>query len=281
MKQVTFTSDFGTVDSYVGEVKGVIRGCDPDVSIIDITHWINPGNITAASFVLLTACRYFARETVHLVVVDPGVGSERDIIAVKTSDYTFIGPDNGVLFESVSAAGGGLVYTLEKKRFLEKIGKLYRGNLVLERILAEGVSSTFHGRDLFAPLTAYVLGKNPLVEVSKEKESMVEHVIMRPLVSEDKISGEVVYIDRFGNLITNIGRDLMTGHDEVFLKTKKSITSVGVLKSSYSSIDEGIPLPLIGSRGFLEIAVNCGNARELFEASYGDEILILKQAIKR
>ncbi len=281
MKQVTFTSDFGTVDSYVGEVKGVIKGCDPEISIIDITHWIEPGNITAASFVLLTSCKYFTRGTVHLAVIDPGVGSERDIIVVQTDNYTFIGPDNGVLFESVEAAGGGFVYALEKKRFLGRIGKLYSKNLVIERILAEGVSSTFHGRDLFAPLTAYVLGENPLVDVSREKDSMVEHVIMRPLVSEDKISGEVVYIDRFGNLITNIGRDLMTSRDEVFLKTKKSITSVGVLKSSYSSMDEGIPLPLIGSRGFLEIAVNCGNAKEFFEASYGDEILILKQAIKR
>jgi S-adenosylmethionine hydrolase len=242
MKQLTFTSDFGTVDSYVGEVKGVIRGCDPDVLITDITHWINPGNITAASFILHTAGRYFARGTVHLVVVDPGVGSERDIIAVETGDYTFIGPDNGVLFESVEAAGGGTVYALEKKRFLNRIGKLYRGNLVVERILAQGVSSTFHGRDLFAPLTAYVLGGNPLMDVSRKKDSMEEHVIMRPLVSDDKISGEIVYIDRFGNLITNIGRDLINGCDEVFLKTKRSITSVGVLKSSYSSMDDGIPI---------------------------------------
>jgi len=289
-KLLTFTSDFGTRDPYVSEVKGVIHACDPDIRIIDITHWIEPGNLTAASFVLLHSSGYFVRGAVHLAVIDPGVGSSRDILAVRTSRYVFIGPDNGILFEAVKADGGGRIYALEVDRFLQKLEALYRGNKVIERIVKQGPSSTFHGRDLFAPLAGYILGVEGngdmpssdkilerLEEVAHRKDFMVPFEIMHPSGTESRVSGKVVYIDRFGNIISNIAAGLMSQEDEIFLKTQKSMTLVGTLKRSYSMVGEGVPLALIGSRGLLEIAVNGGSAKDYFEAGYGDDILVLKK----
>lgn len=278
IKLVTFTSDFGTVDSYVSEVKGVIKACDLEIEIIDITHWIEPGNLTAASFVLLNSFRYFKKGTVHLAVIDPGVGSDRDIIAVKTKDYVFIGPDNGILYESVKVDGGGRIYALAVERFIKKIAEIYAGNEVIQKITCGEISTTFQGRDLFAPFTGYILGGRPLEAVAVEKGSMIKLEITSPVRSADKVCGKIIYIDRFGNLISNIKGGLVSPGDEIFLKTRKSITSVGTLKKSYSNADEGRCLSLIGSRGFLEIALNRGNAKDFFEARYGDEILILKQA---
>jgi S-adenosylmethionine hydrolase len=289
-KLLTFTSDFGSRDPYVSEVKGVIHACDPDIRIIDITHWIDPGNLTAASFVLLHSFGYFVRGAVHLAVIDPGVGSSRDILAVRTGRYVFIGPDNGILFEAVKADGGGRIYALEVDRFLQKLEALYRGNEVIERIAKQGPSSTFHGRDLFAPLAGYILGvegsgdmpgSDKILErlegVAHRKDFMVPLEIMHPSGTESRVSGKVVYIDRFGNLISNIAEDLLAQEDEIFLKTQKSMTLVGTLKRSYSMVGEGVPLALIGSRGLLEIAVNGGSAKDYFKAGYGDDILVLKK----
>ncbi|KPJ86856.1 MAG: hypothetical protein AMS17_10730 [Spirochaetes bacterium DG_61] len=289
-KLLTFTSDFGSRDPYVSEVKGVIHACDPDIRIIDITHWIDPGNLTAASFVLLHSFGYFVRGAVHLAVIDPGVGSSRDILAVRTGRYVFIGPDNGILFEAVKADGGGRIYALEVDRFLQKLEALYRGNEVIERIAKQGPSSTFHGRDLFAPLAGYILGVEGsgdmpgsdkilerLKEVAHCKDFMVPLEIMHPSGTESRVSGKVVYIDRFGNLISNIAQGLLSQEDEIFLKTQKSMTLVGTLKRLYSMVGEGVPLALIGSRGLLEIAVNGGSAKDYFKAGYGDDILVLKK----
>jgi S-adenosylmethionine hydrolase len=274
---LTFTSDFGITDSYVAEVKGVLKALDPELHIIDITHWLEPGNLTAAAFVLLHAFRYFAAGTVHLAVIDPGVGSERDILAVRTGRYVFVGPDNGILQEAVEADGGGSIFALEIECFFKKLSSLYRGNDVLQRIVKQGPSATFHGRDLFAPLSAYLCGGHPLEEVAVQKSSMVEYRIMRPMVCEDSVTGKVVYIDRFGNLITNVEENLVGQEDEIFLKTDRTMTLVGRLKNSYASAGRGAPIAIIGSRGLLEIAVSGGSAQAQFEADYGSDILVMKK----
>ena len=170
-KILTFTSDFGYLDPYTGEVKGVINACEPEATVIDITHGIEPGNLTSAAFVLLNSYRYFQTGTVHLAVIDPGVGSERDIIAVRTRGYTFIAPDNGVLYETVNEDGIKEIYALDTDVFLKKIGQVYKGSGVIGRILKEGVSPVFHGRDLFAPLAGYVLGGGSLKDVAQKKPS--------------------------------------------------------------------------------------------------------------
>jgi S-adenosylmethionine hydrolase len=301
-KLLTFLSDFGTRDSYVSEVKGVIHACDPWIRIIDITHCIEPGNLTAAAFVLLHSFGYFVQGAVHLAVIDPGVGSSRDILAVKTKGYVFVGPDNGVLFEAVKADGGGKIYALEVDRFLQKLSDLYKGNRVIERIIRQGPSFTFHGRDLFAPLAGYILGGGEVEErtknvseagedarrdrgvlekleaVARKKNTMVQLEIMQPSEAERRVSGKIVYIDRFGNLISNITADLISQEDEIFIKTQKNMALVGMLKHSYSMVGQGVPLALIGSRELLEIAVNGGSAKDYFAAGYGDDIMVLKKA---
>jgi hypothetical protein len=276
-KTLTFLSDFGTTDSYVAEVKGVVGAFDPEIRVVDITHWIEPGDITQASFVLAHSYTYFRKGSCHLVIVDPGVGSERAIIAFVTDLYTFVAPDNGVLWEVFQKEQNGTVHRLEVSRLFTVLEKTYPKNPVLRRILKNGPSATFHGRDLFAPFAAYILGGHPLEEVSERKDALVSHEILRPVVKSDRVMGAVVYIDRFGNLISNIEGSLVSESDEVFIKSGTSVTSVGTLRRSYSQEKTGAPLPLIGSRVYLEIAVNRASARDHFDANTGDEVLVLKK----
>jgi S-adenosylmethionine hydrolase len=277
IKTLTFISDFGTKDSYVAEVKGVLGAFDPQIQVVDITHWIEPGDITEASFVLTHSYTYFRKGSCHLVVVDPGVGSVRDIIALVTDAYVFVAPDNGVLWEVYQKEQTSTVYRLEGSLLYTAVEKAYAKSPVLQRLVRSGPSATFHGRDLFAPFAGYILCGHPPHEVAEEKNGMVEHEILRPVVKNDRVMGAVVYIDRFGNLISNIDRTLVSQRDEVFIKTGSSVTSVGTLRRSYSQKNAGAPLPLIGSRGYLEIAVNRASAKDYFGANTGDEVLVLKK----
>jgi S-adenosylmethionine hydrolase len=287
---LTFSSDFGYRDSYVAEVKGVIEACSPGVHIIDLTHGIEQGNLRAASFALLSAAGYFPIGTVHLSVVDPGVGTSRDIVVVVTSGYTFIGPDNGVLYEAARSDGIESIWAVEIERFLKRLPKVFTDNEIINRILDQGISSTFHGRDLFAPLSGYVLNGHSMGDVAQEKRSIEKLEISKAVVRDDKIFGKVIYIDGFGNLITNIPNTLVRRECEVFLKTRNKTTRVGVLQNSvpdsvlsdissgtYASVSKGQFLPLKGSRGFVEIAVNSGSAADYFGAAYDDEVLVVKR----
>ncbi|MGQ9616221.1 MAG: SAM hydrolase/SAM-dependent halogenase family protein [Spirochaetota bacterium] len=276
-KIVTFTSDFGISDPYAGEVKGVLKACAPDAEIIDITHDIRPGNLIAASFVLMSSCRYFPDSTAHLAVVDPGVGTERAIIIVKTSNFIFIGPDNGILYRAATDDGIKSIHTLDIKRFLDVLRFVYVKNSVVQHILDMGPSATFHGRDLFAPLTGYVLSGFEIERVSKRVESMVAFGWDEADIHEGKVFGRVLYIDRFGNLITNIASCLLGVGDEVFVKKGAEMVSAGGLVKTYSQGTPGFPIALIGSRGYLEIAVRGGSAERLLGASCGDEVLVLKK----
>jgi S-adenosylmethionine hydrolase len=295
-KTLTFSSDFGYRDSYVAEVKGVIEACSPDVHIIDLTHGIEQGNLSAASFVLLSAAGYFPGGTVHLSVVDPGVGTSRDIAVVATSGYTFIGPDNGILYEAARSDGIKSIWALETERFLKKLSKVFAKNGIINRILDQGISSTFHGRDLFAPLSGYVLNGHSMGDVANEKRSIEKLEISKAVVRDDKIFGKVIYIDGFGNLITNIPNKLVRRECEVFLKTRNKMTRIGILQNNvpdsshtgesknngmssgtYASVSTGQFLPLTGSRGFVEIAVNGGSAADHFGAAYNDEVLVVKR----
>lgn len=274
---ITFTSDFGIRDPYVGEVKGVIKACAPEAEIIDITHHIDPGNLIAASFVLAGSCSYFPDGTVHLAVVDPGVGTERAIVIVVTSRFIFIGPDNGILYKAACVDGVKSIHALDVKRFLAMLPSLYERNSVVKHIVSMGSSATFHGRDLFAPLAGYVFSGFQIERVSNKVESMVALGWEEAEVHEGKVFGRVLYIDRFGNLITNIASTLVGEGDEVFVKKGIEMVSARSLVKTYSQGTPGFPIALIGSRGYLEIAVNRGSARKLLGASCGDEVLVLKK----
>jgi S-adenosylmethionine hydrolase len=280
VKILTFISDFGLSDPYVGEVKGVVKAVSPDAEIIDITHGIEPGNLLEASFVLAGAYRYFSAGSVHLVVVDPGVGTGRDIIAVHTADHCFIGPDNGVLHEAVKEEGENdmKIYALDRVLLYEELSRRAAGNRVVQRLLDAPASATFHGRDLFAPLAGLLLEEvqTRSVCVPCDRKRMERLDIPVPVEKERSVTGTVLHIDRFGNLITNIPGDLLRGGGDVFIHVKDELVSVGSLVGTYADVEAGKPVALISSRRHLEIAVNGGSARDYFAASCGDEILVMR-----
>jgi S-adenosylmethionine hydrolase len=279
-KYMTFTSDFGLSDSYVAEVKGVICALCADVSIIDLTHGIEPGNIRAASFVLAGSFRYFPRDTLHLVVVDPGVGTEREIIVVRCQECSFIGPDNGVLYEASARAGVLETRALVVDRLPAVLRRAFPDNGVVGTILERGVSSTFHGRDLFAPFTACMLAGTAVDGATVSKKTITGFSLPQPVRNGGHLKGEIVYVDRFGNLVSNIRDTDVNAGDEIFLKVGGEVQPIGRLQKTYAQTAAGSRIAVIGSRGYLEIAVNGGSARDLFNASYGDEIILLKKADK-
>ena len=274
-RTVTFTSDFGYKDTYVAEVRGVIEACAPSAHVIDLTHGIGRGDLLACSFVLLSSYSYFEEGSIHLAVVDPGVGTERGILAVETGEYTFVGPDNGILYEAANSSGVRCIFEVDPERLRSKAKKIFTSK-VAERVLGSGPSSTFHGRDIFAPLVGYIVAGAPLEEIGSATGSMERVKIARPDVREDRIVGSVIYVDRFGNLITNVGNKLVGPDDELFLRTGGKLVGVGKIRGAYAEVSPGLCLSITGSRGYVEIAVNGGSAKQTFGACTGDDILVLR-----
>jgi len=263
---VTLTTDFGLTDAYVAAMKGVILDINPEAKIIDICHTVSPQNVSQAAFILSTAYQFFPERSIHVVVVDPGVGTERRAIILRTPEFDFVAPDNGVLS-----------YITEP--FIEKRlrpgqeqvklpHELKAVSLTKSEFWRTPVSSTFHGRDIFAPVAAQLsLGASP------EKFGEVINSIMllpetRPYQeSADTLVGRIVHIDNFGNLITNFkGEDLP---EEPFI-VEVSNRFIPELSRTYAE-GEGL-LALIGSSGYLEIAVKEGSAHAFLGASMGGEV---------
>jgi hypothetical protein len=256
---ITLLTDFDTKDHYVASMKGVILGINPLCVFVDISHRIRPQDIREGAFVLANAYSFFPRGTIHLCVIDPGVGGSRRPILVKTRDHSFVGPDNGLF---------GLVLLREKA---EEIIILNQPDFFLPR-----VSSTFHGRDLFAPVAAHLsLGIRP------ESFGPVTGTWKRlsaasPDVSSNRLSGEIIHIDAFGNLITSIDETLLFR----FLRgrpfsIKAGDRSIGGLCKTYRDAGKGELTALIGSGGLLEIAVRDGDAGKKLKIKRGDPVRIV------
>ena len=261
---ITLISDFGVDDEYVGVMKGIILSINPAAIIVDITHHIEPQDLIQAAYIIKHSFKYFPEGTVHVVVVDPGVGSDRAIIALEITGHIFLAPDNGVLTFLMDKANIGSIVRVEESRYFLK-----------------SVSRTFHGRDIFAPVAAYlskgigikVLGA-PIDKVDLERLS----VKYAGISSSGELVGSVVFIDRFGNLITNIDEKSLDKFCKFCKKEtlefrigKKKIIG---LSKTYENVLPQSPLAIIGSRGYLEIAVNCGNARRDFMADRGDTVTV-------
>jgi S-adenosylmethionine hydrolase len=239
---ITITTDFGLEDGYVGTMKGVILSIAPDVPIVDITHAIRPQNIRQAIYILSTATPYFPRNTVHIVVVDPGVGTERRPIAVFTERATYIGPDNGVF------SG---VYRTESVREIRQLSNpAYR----LPR-----VSNTFHGRDIFAPAAAHLVRGVAPADLGPRVTDPVTIPLPAPERRADgSLHGQVIHADRFGNLITDIPEAWLEGRtDWIFTIGGRRIVG---FHSTYGRVAPGELLVLGGSDGLIEVAVREGNA---------------------
>ncbi len=273
---IALLTDFGLADAYVGIMKGVVLSICPTARLVDLTHDVQPQSVRQAAYVLLTAYRYFPPETVFLVVVDPGVGTARAPIAVETAHGRFVAPDNGVLSYVLQETPPRQVVTLLERKFH----------------LPE-VSQTFHGRDIFSPVVAHLARGTPLTAFGPPRENLVTLPPPRLSVSAAEIVGEVLHIDRFGNLISSIGR--LSWEDDERLQFSPRFGAqisfpgalvaaacrvqignqpVGPIRRTYGAVPAGEVTALIGSAGQLEIGVNQGNAAQAMQATIGDPVML-------
>ena len=268
---ITLTTDFGVQDTYVAAMKGVILDINPKVTLVDICHSIEPQNIRQAAFLISTAYGYFPKGTIHMVIVDPEVGSRRRAIILKTRKAFFVAPDNGVL--------SYIIHRPSPKRGLSKAEPkgLPPGLLAMEisnpKFWHHPVSSTFHGRDIFAPVAAHLSLGVPLQEFGQPVTSLNAFPLPKPqLGAREELIGHILHIDRFGNIITDIDReDLPSSKFSVEIAGQQ----IELLSASYAEA-EGL-LGLIGSSGYLEIAVKNSSAAALLGAKIGDEVKIKRE----
>ncbi len=263
---IVLLTDFGYKDPYVGVVKGVIKGINPDADIIDLTHEVSRQNVYEAALMLFISYKYFPHGTIFVSVVDPGVGSTRKALLVKTKNYYFIGPDNGSLYPAATDNGIVEVYDVSNSPFKSK-----------------NTSYTFHGRDLFAPVAAYLsLGLDPgQLGFRIDKNSIVKLEFPKPKLLNRNVKGSIIYIDVFGNIMTNINREHLgaIGVDygmEITVEVGgKNFTCR--LVPSFSYVRQGEIACYINSWGFFEIGVNHGNAAKILGVKKGDPIVLAKK----
>lgn len=273
MAIITLTTDFGMRDGYPGVVKGVILGIAPDATIVDVSHEVGPQNVREAAFVLRASWRYFPPSSIHVVIVDPGVGSERRLLAVRTTSATFVAPDNGVLSwallgQQIDAA----VEVTDRRYWLER------------------VSNTFHGRDILAPVAAHLARGLDLRLLGPPVNEWITLAVPRMTFEPDgSVLGEVIHVDRFGNLITGFeidaeGRIINAPSEGPMVLTPGAFViealgrPIDRLSSSYAASSKGREpgelLAMVGSAGFLELAVRDGNAAAVLGARVGSPVRI-------
>jgi S-adenosylmethionine hydrolase len=246
MSLITLSTDFGWDDPYVGIMKGVILGINPQVCMIDLSHALSHQRLQQAAFMLQSAYAFFPKGSIHLAVVDPGVGGDRRLLAIEGSAHFWVGPDNG-LFTMVL-----------KKEPQVKMVHLSNSAFFLKKI-----SFTFHGRDILAPAAAHLSLGVPLEEMGPAISDPVLLTIPEPQIKDEEITGEVLWADHFGNLITNIPQEALEK-----LKPGQALTvwvdsqPIREIHQTYSQGRPGNLMALIGSSGYLEIAVNLGRAAE-------------------
>ena len=255
---ISLTTDFGLNDSYVGTMKGVILRIFPEARLVDITHQIAPQDILEASLIIGSAYRYFPLGTVHLVVVDPGVGGDRRPVLLAGREHYFVGPDNGTFTRMLEADPDLVAYEIREERFL-----------------LPGMSDTFHGRDLFAPAAAFLARGIDPAEFGPIAAGLQLLSVPEPRIWGDQIRGEVIHIDSFGNIVSNITREqfesAVGGRPFRIWINGKAIDRV---HRTYAEQDRGKMLALFGSSDLLEIAVSQGRAERRIGAGKGDTLLV-------
>jgi len=253
---ITLMTDFGARDGYVGAMKGVMLGINPRCTLVDITHEIPPQGVFEGAFVLGNTYRSFPPESIHLAVVDPGVGTGREAIVVETEAYSFVGPDNGLFT---------WIYRGDKVKHVIGIRK--------RDFFPTPISQTFHGRDIFAPVAAHLsLGRSPR-EFGVMLDTWSEIEIPEPRATDRGFIGEVIHIDRFGNLITNIPRRLLEpslgqGPLHIDIKGRR----ISGLKTAYADARKGELMAIFDSFDLLEISVMGDSAGEALKAVKGDMV---------
>ncbi|MCQ1534136.1 S-adenosyl-l-methionine hydroxide adenosyltransferase family protein [Methanosarcina sp. KYL-1] len=259
MPLISLTTDFG--DLYPAAMKAVILGINPRAQIVDITHGISQAGIREGAFALYSLVPYFPEKTVHVAVVDPGVGTSRRALAVKAgaagNEQFFVGPDNGLLVPAARRLGNMEVYEITNR----------------DLMLKSGISATFHGRDIFAPVGAHLSKGFPVEDVGPEVSDFVDLDFGTYGIDGPFLFGEVVFSDSFGNVITNIPEEVVLKFFNFGSKVEVNGRNVPFVQT-YGLAGKGEPLILIGSHGFLEIAINGGNAALQFGLESGGQVVI-------
>ncbi len=258
---ITLLTDFGTKDAYVGCMKGVILGICPHARVVDIGHEIEKFNVRMEAFILASAAPYFPEGTIHVAVVDPGVGTGRRPILVEAKRGFYIGPDNGLLMLAAQEEGIGHAYQISNPRYM------------LPR-----VSRTFHGRDIFSASAAHLAKGRLPATFGPEIRDYVLPTFAEPVLERNTVLGEVLHIDDFGNIITNISaKELeelgVEDGDKLNVQIHSGVLTLK-LCSAYGEIPAGTPLTIIGSADFLEISINQGNASQALKAKAGTPVRI-------
>jgi len=257
---IALLTDFGTRDHYAGTMKAVVLGICADVTLVDLSHDIPPHDVLTAALELAASYKYFPTGTIFLVVVDPGVGSSRRGLAVDTGDYRFIAPDNGVLTAVLAETPPKRVVELTERRYARPT-----------------VSKTFEGRDRFAPAAGWLAKGVDLTALGRSAGEYQRLLIPAPAVTETTLSGEVIRIDRFGNLVTNIDHKLF---DKFTQSAAIEVTAgphrIGRVVATYAEAPDGEPCALFGSTDHLEIAVNAASAAERLALTRGAPVTIRK-----
>jgi S-adenosyl-L-methionine hydrolase (adenosine-forming) len=260
MKLITFLSDFGYKSGYVAQMKGIASSIT-DATLIDITHDITPHNIREGAFVLKSSASFFPVGSVHVAVVDPGVGTGRRGIVIATNNQIFVGPDNGLLIPAARSQGNFNAYEIQNPKFM-----------------LNTVSNTFHGRDIFTPVAAHILNGVYFDEIGPKITDYVDLNFGTFEINTKSATGHVIYVDGFGNIITNIDGDRLRN---LLDYGKKIMVFIGEKKEeflfvkAYDYVKKGELLATVGSSNLLEISINQGNAAEKLKVKPGDQIKIL------
>lgn len=277
-RPIVLTTDFGLADPFVGVMKGVVLGINPQARLIDLTHHIQPQNVLQGAFLLGTSYRFFPPGAIHVVVVDPGVGTSRRALLLTTPRGWFLAPDNGVLsyvlqdfLNSVPEQGGMVTLPAGLEAF----------SLTNPRYWLHPVSNTFHGRDVFAPVAAHLsLGVAP-TEVGEPVSEVVCSPLPRPFYPEQRgdqsVEGEVIIVDHFGNLVTNIPVTALRGAEDIHVTVKGH--RISGLSRAFQQMEDTPKtqlVALIGSNGYLEIALPNGSAAALLAVGAGEPVQVTK-----
>ena len=260
MSYISLTTDFGTRDGTVGVMKGVIWNIAPDVQLADISHEIEPQNILQAAIVISRSVLYYPENTIHVVVVDPGVGTERRPIAAQIGPQRFVGPDNGVF--------SGLYEQAEQENWPVKIVHTDKPDYWLPKI-----SDIFHGRDIFSPVAAHWAAGVPLEDLGAVIDDPVRITLPRPQRTERGWVGEVIHIDHFGNIISNIHRSNLADFGEVTV-TLNGVTIEGLVRT-FGQRPPGELIALYTSTDYLMVSVVNGSGADRIEAQIGQKVEVL------
>lgn len=255
---ITITTDFGSADTFVGSMKGVILSIQPDAEIIDITHKVMPYDLLDGALAIGQAYKYFPPRTIHLVVVDPGVGTERRPLLVTAGQHYFVAPDNGVL---------SMVYQRE-----ETLAVRY---ITAEHYFLQPVSNTFHGRDIFAPVAAWLSKNGQSASFGEEITDFVRFTLPKAKAAGNGVKGVVLRADNFGNLLTNLTPEdmpqVLAGSN---FKMRVGTAQISRLAETFGNGAPNEPVLILGSSGFFEVAVNRGNAAKATGAARGAEVSV-------